>query len=93
MILFEIDAAGFAIFEFEGDAPGSIDVNRIAPRVESVQRMKVEARNVHFLGSNRNIEPVQPGENALIRIDLRTLALGPKLRKGLALEGSDHKST
>jgi len=27
MILLEIDAAGFAIFEFEGDAPRSIDVD------------------------------------------------------------------
>src|ERR1700691_3454219 len=95
MVLLEIDAAGFAIFEFEGDAPWSIDVHRITLRIESLQGMKVEARDVHFLGSDSNIETVEPYENALmhLRIDLRTLALGPKLRKGLVSEGSDHTST
>jgi hypothetical protein len=94
MVLLEIDSAGFAIFEFEGDAPWSIDVDRIALWAESLQGMKVEARNVHFLGSDGKVETVQPCENALmhLRINLRILAPGPKLRKGLASEGSDHKS-
>lgn len=92
MVLLEIDAAGFAIFEFEGDAPWPIDVHRITPRIESLQGMKVEARNVHFLGSDGNVETVEPCENAFmhLRIDLRTLAPGPQFRKGLASEGSDH---
>jgi hypothetical protein len=56
--------------------------------------MKVEARNVHFLGSDGDVEAIGPRENPLmhLRIDLRTLALGPKLGKGLAFEGSDHGS-
>jgi hypothetical protein len=79
MVLPEIDAAGLAIFELEGNAPRSIDVDRIAFRIESVQRMKVEARDVHFLGSDGNVEAVEPCKNALVhfRIDLRTPALGP----------------
>src|SRR5882672_12679584 len=95
VVLLEIDAAGFAIFEFEGNAPWSIDVDRIALRIESVQGMKVEARNAHFFGSDGDVETIEPCENALmhLRIDLRTLALGPKLRKGLALEVSDHGLT
>jgi hypothetical protein len=94
MVSFEIDVAGLAIFEFERDAPRSIDVDRIAFRIESLQGMKVEARNVHFLGSDGGVEPIEPCENSFmhLRIDLRTLALGPKFRKGLAFEGSDHKS-
>jgi hypothetical protein len=92
MILLEIDTAGFAIFEFEGDAPRAIDVDRITFRIEPLQGMKVEARDVHFLGSDGDVETVEPRENALMhfRIDLRTPALRPQLRKGFALEGSDH---
>jgi hypothetical protein len=95
MVLLEIDTAGFAVLELEGDAPWSIDVHRIALRIEAPQGMKVEARNIHFLGLDGNIEPVKPCENALmhLRIDLRTLAPGPKLGKGLASEGPDHKPT
>jgi hypothetical protein len=92
MVLLEIDAACIAVFEFERDAPRSIDVDRIALGIESLQGMKVEARNVHFLGSDSDVETIKPCENASmhLRIDLRTFAPGPKLRKGLAFEGSDH---
>jgi hypothetical protein len=57
-----------------------------------LQQVKVEARNVHFLGPDRDIETIQPCENSFphLRIDLRTLAPGPKFRKGLAFESSDH---
>src|ERR1700680_5276727 len=92
MILLEIDATGLAIFEFEGNAPWSINVDRIAPRIKSLQGMKVEARNVHFLGSDGDVETIEPRENAFVhlRVNLRTLASGPELRKRLALESSDH---
>jgi hypothetical protein len=92
MVLFEIDATGLAVFEFEGDAPWSIDVDRIALGIEPLQGMKVEARDVHFLRSDGNVETVESRKNALmhLRIDLRTTALGPQFRKGLALEGSGH---
>src|SRR5258708_21979140 len=92
MVLLKIDAAGVVTFKFEGDAPRSIDVDRITLRIESLQGMKVEARNAHFLGSNRDVETIEPCENALmhLRVDLRTLAPRPKLRQGLAFESSDH---
>src|SRR5258708_1274147 len=95
MVLLEIDPTGFAILEFEGDAPRSIDVDRIALRIEPLQGMKVEARNIHFLGSDGDVEPIEPCENTFVhlRVDLRTLALGPELRKCLALESSDHSRT
>ena len=88
MVLLEIDAAGLAIFEFEGNAPRSIDVDRIAFRIESLQRMKVEAPDVHFLSSDDNVEAVEPCKNAFVhfRIDLRSPALRPQFRKGLALK-------
>ena len=92
VILLEIDSAGVAIFEFERDAPRSIDVDRIAFRIKAVQSMKVEAGDIHFLGAEGDVETVQPRENALLHfcINLRTLPLGPQLRKGLAFEGSYH---
>jgi hypothetical protein len=95
MVLFEINAAGLAVFEFEGDAPRSIDVDRIAFRIEPLQGMEVEARNVHFLGSYGDVETVKSRENAFmhLRIDLRTPALRPQLGKRFAFEGSDHKAT
>ena len=70
MILLEIDAEGFAVLEFEGDAPWSIDV--IALRIESLQGMKVEAGNVHFLRSDGDVEAIEPCENSFmhLRIDL-----------------------
>jgi hypothetical protein len=90
MILFEIDTAGFAVLEFESDAPRSVDVDRIAFRIESLQGMKVEAWDVHFLSSDSNVETIEPRENAFVhfRIDLRALALGPKLGQGFAFESS-----
>jgi hypothetical protein len=95
MVLFEIDAVGLAVFEFEGDAPRSIDVDRIAFRIEALQGMEVEARNVHFLGSYGDVDTVKSRENAFmhLRIDLRTPALRPQFGKRFAFEGSDHKAT
>ena len=95
ILLLEIDAAYFAILELEGDAPWSVDVDRIALRIESVQGMKIEARKAHFLRPAGDVETIQSCEKALmhLRIDLRTLDLGPKLRKGFALECSDHDET
>jgi hypothetical protein len=92
MVLFEINAAGFAVLEFEGDTPWSIDVDRIASWIEPLQGMKVEAWNVHLFGPDGNIETVKTRENALVhfRIDLRTFAPTPKFRKRLAFEGSYH---
>src|ERR1700730_12110983 len=92
MVLLEIDAARFAVFEFEGDAPRSIDVVDQLLGIECLQGMKGEAGNVHFLGSDGDLETVEPCENSFmhLRINLRALPLGPELRKGLAFEGSDH---
>jgi hypothetical protein len=57
-----------------------------------MQSVKVEARDVHFLGTNSDVETVKSRENALLhfRINLRTPALGPQLREGFAFEGSYH---
>jgi hypothetical protein len=95
MVLFEIDAPRLTVFELERDTPGSIDVDRIVFRIESMQGVKVETWDVHFLGPDGYIETVKPRKNAFthFRIDFRTPALRPQFRKGFALEGSDHWSS
>ena len=77
MVLFEIDAPRLTVFELECDTPGSIDVDRIAFRIESLQGVKVETWDVHFLGPDGYIETVEPRKNAFtrFRVDLRTPAL------------------
>jgi hypothetical protein len=92
MVLLEIDVTRFAILELEGDAPRAIDVDRIASRIEPVQRMKIEAWDVHFLSSDGDIQTVEPCKNAFVHfyIDLRTLAPCPQFRKGFVLEGPYH---
>ena len=50
MILFEVDATGIAFFEFECDAPRSIDIDRIARRFEASQGMEFEVGDVHLFG-------------------------------------------
>ena len=57
--------------------------------------MKIESWNVHLFGPNRHVEAVKSRQDALVHlgIDLRSLALRPKLGKRLALEGSDHTLT
>jgi hypothetical protein len=76
VVLFEVDATCLAIFELEGNAPGSVDVDRIALRIESLQGMKVETGNVHFLGPDGYVETIESREDAFVyfRIDLRTSA-------------------
>jgi len=54
MVLFEIDSTGVGCVEFECDAPGSVDVNRVASRTETLECMKIETRQVHLSrGSGR----------------------------------------
>src|SRR5258707_12600836 len=92
VVLLEIDATGFAIFELEGDAPRSIDVDRIALRIKPLQRMKIEARNVHFLGSDGDIETIEPCENSFVQSSRRSSnsCPWPIAPKGFAFESSDH---
>jgi UDP-N-acetyl-D-mannosaminuronic acid transferase (WecB/TagA/CpsF family) len=66
VVLLKIDAAGLTVFEFKRYAPRSVDVNRIALWIEALQRMKVEAWDVHFLGSNGHIEAIESRKNALV---------------------------
>ena len=59
MILLEVDLAGIAALEFEGQAPGAVDVNGVAPGLEAFQRVEIKARQVYLPGTpaaSRRIE-------------------------------------
>jgi hypothetical protein len=65
MVLLEIDVQSAAVFEFECDAPWSIDVNRIAHR-PAAQRMKIEPGDVHIIWTAGAIERVEPALATLV---------------------------
>jgi len=92
VVLFEVNAISIATFEFECDAPWSIDMDRIAGWIESLERVKVEAGNVHFLRSHRNVEAVQPRKDSFmqLRINLCSSSLSPQLGKAFAFKGPYH---
>ena len=81
VVLFKINAVGIATFEFECDAPWSIDMDRIARWVESLKRVKVEAGNIHFLWLYRNVETVQSRKDSFMQ-------LGINLRRSSLLHSS-----
>ena len=91
MILLEIDSAGLAIFEFERDAPRSINVDRIAFRVKAMQGVKVEARDIHFLGADVFSfgEGVELADGDLMEIELA--GFGRALRNPIRVERSPQK--
>ena len=69
MILFQIDPDGIAIVPFEGNAPGSIDMNCVSRRRMAAQRVKVEAWHIDIRNRPRRVENVQtpndPGDQVL----------------------------
>jgi hypothetical protein len=93
VILFEVDPARVAVLEFEGDAPRSVHMDRIARRLEAPQGIEIEPGDVHFLRPRGDIQAaIETTKNTLLhpRVDLGRSPAFPKLRKGLALEAPDH---
>mgnify|MGYP000105359906 CR=1 FL=1 len=50
MILFQIDAQGVTVLEFEGNAPWPVDMHRVALRF-AMKGVEVPSWQVHVLGS------------------------------------------
>ena len=66
MVLFEVNARSVLSLELERYAPRTVDVNRVADRIETSQRVKVEARDVHILSPLSGVEGVETGKHALV---------------------------
>ena len=68
MILFQVDTPGLTIGKFKCEAPRAVDMNRVARRIESIERVKIESRKVHFLWPGDDIQPVKPDQNTAVKI-------------------------
>lgn len=91
MVLLQVDANRVALFPFEGNAPGPVDVQTVALRL-ATQRVKVEPRNskiLKILGFVQNVQaPKCP--SCKIGSDSATGALLEKLLEALMPEAPNH---
>ena len=64
----------------------------VANRNESLERMKVKSGQIHFLGSDGDIQPVETYQNSLVQLrsDLARSSRRPKLGWTFASERADH---
>ena len=92
MVLLEIDTESISGIELEGDAPRTIDVDRVAGWNETSQGMKIEPGKVHLLRRGRDIQAIEADQDPLMqrRIDLGGAAFRPQLGERLASKGPDH---
>ena len=67
MVVLEVDRVRITIAELEGNAPGSVDVDRVTRRVEAAKRMKIVSGQVQLINRGRRIESVQAGEDTLVQ--------------------------
>ena len=70
MVLFEIDPESDTRVEFKSDAPGAVDVNRVAGGNESFQRVKVKPGKVHLFRCSRGIEAIKPDQDTFVHLDV-----------------------
>ena len=91
MILLEIDTESISGAKFEGYAPRSIDMDRVAGGNEAFQAVEIKPWKVHLLRRARNVQAIKTDEDALVQlgIDLDRAAFRPQLRKRLASERPD----
>lgn len=90
MILLKIDAVRVAVRELERNTPRAVYVDCVPDGIETFQRVKVEARQVHFLDYGCNVQAIKADENAGPDPEIYPGALAlPKSGELLAFERSD----
>lgn len=92
MILLKIDSLRISVREPKGDAPGTTDMDGVTNWRKTLQRMKVEARDVHFVRRFGDVQSVKTSQNACMqsRVDPSCSSSGPQVGEGLVLERLDH---
>jgi hypothetical protein len=92
VILLKIDAKRISGVEFEGYAPWPVDMDRVARRIEALQSVKIEPRQIHLPRRGYDIEPIKAKQDARVElgVDFSRAAFRPQLRKPLASESPDH---
>jgi hypothetical protein len=76
MILNKIKTERIAAAEFEGDAPGAIDMHGVSRWFKTLERLEIETRHPHLFGNCRRIELIQPPSNSTVQslVDFRRIA-------------------
>ena len=67
MVLLEIDAESISGGELEGDAPRSVDMDRVEGGRETSQGVEVKPGKVHLLRRARGIQAIETDEDALVQ--------------------------
>jgi len=72
MVLFEVQDIGVAVAKLESDAPWSVYMCRVSRWCVTLQRVKVEAGEIHIFGRCNGIKGIQPPQDTLVkpRVDL-----------------------
>jgi hypothetical protein len=66
VVLLKVDLKSVSVFEFKRDAPRAVDVNWVARRLGTSQRMKLRSGEVHVLWLDRHFEAIQQPQNPVL---------------------------
>jgi hypothetical protein len=64
VVLLEVYAAGIPVLEFEGQAPGAVDVDTVARWLGALQRVEIKARHIHLFRHGRDVKAIEPQQDA-----------------------------
>jgi hypothetical protein len=92
MVLLQVDTLRTVLIPFERDAPWSVDMHRIARRIEAAEAMEIEAGLIQLRQRRRRIECVEPPQNSALQVvaDLGGPAGREQLGQALVPESPDH---
>lgn len=76
MILLEVHVVSITIAKFEGNAPRTIDVDRKARWIETLERVKIVATDIQIVSRANRVQPIQSDRDAFMHscVDLRRLS-------------------
>ncbi|MGH7117907.1 MAG: hypothetical protein ACREFP_02745, partial [Acetobacteraceae bacterium] len=92
VVVLQIEAHGPPVLELEGKAPVAVDVDRIALRIRTGERMKVEPGLLELDQRSRHLQGSETHPEALgkVRRDFGRPALFEQFRKALVPRAFDH---
>jgi len=93
MVLLQVYPPCLTIVELKGDAPGTVDMDRIARRPIPSQTMKVETRQIQVRWFTCHIQRVKNQQRPHLKIRSNPATPAPleELTQALVLPGSYHK--
>jgi len=93
MVLLQVHPVRLTIVELEGDAPRTVDMDRIARRPSPPQAMKVKTRQIQVRRFACRIQRIKNQQRPLLKIrsNPATPACLEELAQAFVLPGSYHK--